>query len=85
MIYLKWLALCLLDWVMHVTLLVAPTPTVLVNQSGDRIPFTKQVTGCYAYTRTNISALCSIASIGQFVSSDASAGVLDVVAIGRWY
>ncbi len=63
----------------------AATPMVLVNQSGSSIPFTKQATGCYAYTRTNTSALCSIASVGQFVSSDASAGVLDVVAIGRWY
>lgn len=33
MIYLKWLALCLLDWVMHVTLLVAPPIIALFTRA----------------------------------------------------
>jgi hypothetical protein len=33
MIYLKWLALCLLDWAMHVTLLVAPPIIALFTRA----------------------------------------------------
>lgn len=72
------------SWVYPIAF-VASVPAINVNIASSTVTTQRQITAVCAYSRSVVSALCAVLSIGQFVAADASAMYLDVCAIGRWY
>ncbi|TDJ77235.1 hypothetical protein E2H86_08620 [Pseudomonas putida] len=63
----------------------ATVPVVSVNLVSSTLPTQRQITMVGAYSRSVNTATCAVLSIGQFVAADASTGLVDCIAIGRWY
>jgi hypothetical protein len=70
-------------WTYPVAFVLAPV--VSVNLVSSTLPTQKAITAVTAYSRSAVSANCSVLSIGAFVAADATTANIDAVAIGRWF
>lgn len=72
-------------WAYPAAFLNGTLPTVCVDLVSSTLPTQRQITMVGAYARSYAAATCAVLSLAQFVAADATSGVLDAVAIGRWF